>query len=935
MGVVYLATDLELERRVAIKFAAEDEGGEQLAEEARAASRLDHPNIARIHELDRTAEGRPFFVMEYVPGRNLAAVLREGRLEAGRTAEILRAVCSALAHAHEQGVVHRDIKPGNIQMTEDGQVKVLDFGLAARVRTAQQEESGATLTYVGAGAGGGIAGTLGYMSPEQAAGLETDARSDLFSVGCVLYECLTGRRPFPAGSAAEYFSQLHGQEPAAPSEVAEGVPALLERVALRLLAKKREDRIQSAGAVLAVLEGGTVNVPGGGAGRAAWRRDWRWAAAASVLVVAAALAWMWSQRVYVPKPQALAWYRRGLQAVRDGTYLKASRALAEAVRVDPEFTLARAHLAETWLEMDYADRAREEMLRVRRGGGRLSKVDRLHVEAIEYLVTGDLKETIARYEEMAGRTEGGERAAAYLDLARACERAGEPKKAKQSAERAIAADGESAAAHLRLGLLLRRERNYGRAAEELAAAGRLYEASSNLEGATEVKYAQGVLAVDREQPEEARRVLEEALESARMTGSAQQQVSILLQLATLGTRSGALNEVHRLATEAVELARAEGVENLASRALITLGGALFLKEPAEAEKYYWRALQTARRNRAQLTEARAELALGSLYSSTGQPVRAAAQLRPAAEYFGRAGYPADSFRASILLGRTQRDSGDYEGAERVFRALLPATERSGSKEEQALVRDAIGQVLVCRGSFRAAEKEYQAAQGLYSEAKSVTGEAYSRLSRAGALWRLGEPGPAAEMLREVEAVAARSGNTDLVMRVKMERTGMALSAGRGQEARRLAESMGEVKTPRDQVQAAVRTAQALSASGQAGVGLTRCREALARAEGIRVHILKTQSYLDCARVALDGGDRRQAQGWAGEAQRLSSQAGQAELEWRAHAVMARAGADGAAAEAARVVAGLKARWDAADFERYMARPDLRALQPPTLRTENQ
>lgn len=905
MGVVYLATDVELKRRVAIKFAAGDGGGGTLAEEARAASRLDHPSIARIYELDRTAEGRPFFVMEYVTGLSLAAALREGPLAEERTRAVLRAVLEALKHAHGQGIVHRDIKPANIQMTEDGQVKVLDFGLASRVATAEQEMTGATVTMVGL-TGDSIAGTPGYMSPEQAAGRPVDARSDLFSLGCVLYECLSGRRAFPAANLGEYFAVLHGREPDALP------PTAMGRVAMRLLKKKPEERYQTADEVLAAL--GRV----GGKEQPRQHWNWRWAAAGVVLVVAAVLGWMWSARSYEPKPGALVWYRQGLQAVRDGTYLKASKALAEAVRVDPEFTLARAHLAETWVEMDYTERAREEMLRVRRAPGRLAKVDRLHVDAIEFLITGEVKETIARYEEMAGEVEAGERASVFLDLARAYERAGEPKKARESAEKAVAADGQSAAAHLRLGLLLRRARQYEKAEAELETAGRLYGASSNLEGATEVKYARGMVALDRERPEEARRLLSEALESARVTGSAQQQVSVLLQQAALASQSGALDEVHRLATEAVELARAEGVENLAARALITLGGALFLREPAEAEKYYTTALVTAQRNRARLTEARAQLALGSLYSSMGQPERALAVLKPAAAFFTPGGYPADAFRASILLGRTQRDAGDYDGAERVFRALAG----SGSKEEQALVHDALGQVLACRGRLRAAEREFAESGRLYEEAQSATGAAYAWLSRAGALWQLGESGTAAELLKQVEEAAAKSGNEDLSRLAALERAGMAVSQGRGGEALRVMGSVKSSKAARDRLQAAVRAASAMGAAG-----MRRCREALAEAESVRVHAARTAAYLDCALVAKAAGARDEARVWGAEAQKLAARGGQAEMEWRAWAAMGRG------EEAARALGVLKGAWETGDFERYVKRPDVRALLATNQRVE--
>ena len=194
MGEVYLAENLRLQKKVALKFLSPELSRdglslERLRREARAAAELDHPNIARIHDMQE-GDGRHFLVMEYVEGETLSERLAAGgKLEPGEAERIVAAIAAGLDHAHGRGVVHRDIKSANVMLTADGGVKILDFGLA-------QRPDATTLTQQGA-----VLGTLAYMSPEQVRGAPVDARTDLWSLGVVLYECLTGRRPFDGPSA--------------------------------------------------------------------------------------------------------------------------------------------------------------------------------------------------------------------------------------------------------------------------------------------------------------------------------------------------------------------------------------------------------------------------------------------------------------------------------------------------------------------------------------------------------------------------------------------------------------------------------------------------------------------------------------------------------------------------------------------------------------
>src|ERR1039457_1348600 len=251
LGVVYEAEDLTLGRRVALKFCSSGRDDARLRanllKEARAASSLSHPNIAHIYEFVENTGGDPFIVMELVSGASLRRILKERRLNVEETLEMATGVVSALAEAHRHGVIHRDIKPGNIQITSTGEVKVLEFGIAltaAQPAAAAATTGTASLTFVG------FAGTPLYMSPEQVSGEPLDARSDLFSLGVVLYECLAGKSPFAADTTTSVLSRVLTWEPPPPSRLNPQSPAHLDRIILKLVAKDRRERYASAGELL-------------------------------------------------------------------------------------------------------------------------------------------------------------------------------------------------------------------------------------------------------------------------------------------------------------------------------------------------------------------------------------------------------------------------------------------------------------------------------------------------------------------------------------------------------------------------------------------------------------------------------------------------------------------------------------------------------------
>ncbi len=256
MGVVYRAEDVRLGRPVALKFVSEDlahdpQAVQRLRSEARSASSLNHANICTIYDIDEF-EGHPFIVMELMKGRSLREFLDAGSVKIHQLLDIGIETADALHAAHSEGIIHRDIKPGNVFVTDRGHVKILDFGLAKL--TAVDMESGTTQDGAEQTVAGVTLGTVSYMSPEQATGEELDARTDLFSLGVVLYECATGHHPFPGKTSAVILASILNRSPVAPVVLNPELPIRLQEVINNCLEKDRELRYQSAADLRADLK---------------------------------------------------------------------------------------------------------------------------------------------------------------------------------------------------------------------------------------------------------------------------------------------------------------------------------------------------------------------------------------------------------------------------------------------------------------------------------------------------------------------------------------------------------------------------------------------------------------------------------------------------------------------------------------------------------
>ena len=260
MGEVYLAEDQRLRRKVAIKLLAteltrDERGLRRFEHEAHAASALNHPNILTIYEFGYT-DGLHFIASEYIEGMTLRHRLAAGRMELSAAIDIAIQIASALAAAHASGIVHRDIKPDNVIVRNDGIVKVLDFGIAKLNEKQIGETIRRTASAIASSTSepGMVIGTAKYMSPEQARGLQVDARSDIFSLGAVIYEMVTGREAFAGETASDVIAEILKTEPPAPVEFAPEVPHEVERMISKAIRKDRESRYQTTKDLLIDLQ---------------------------------------------------------------------------------------------------------------------------------------------------------------------------------------------------------------------------------------------------------------------------------------------------------------------------------------------------------------------------------------------------------------------------------------------------------------------------------------------------------------------------------------------------------------------------------------------------------------------------------------------------------------------------------------------------------
>jgi tetratricopeptide (TPR) repeat protein/predicted Ser/Thr protein kinase len=974
MGTVYLAEDMLLGRFVAVKFLTADPGKQhyraRFLREARSISAISHPNIANIYDYGETPDSIPFIVMELVKGQTLSDLLQTGTLTLARVLEIVEAVARALAAAHQNNIIHRDIKPTNLAINERGEVKVLDFGLAKNLDdgAGSSVESMDTQAFLATQTREGVViGTPMYLSPEQALGGSVDARSDLFSLGSVLYECLTGQPAFPGRSAADICAKVIRDDPPPPSHLNPDVPPQLNRLTLKALAKKAEDRYQTADEFLTDLgrvreslwDVEAVCVPRAPVKTSGLRtsrltvlsnrmRHPRLLGIAFLtsLILALLTVWVvmtWRHRAAPgqPLPEAVQWYREGTNALREGTYYKARKALEKAISIDNNFSLAHARLAEVLTELEYTDRAKDELLRGARTSlsPALSPSESLYLQAINLSLTGDPKGAIETYLKIVEQAQDEERAPAYVDLGRAYERDGDVKKAIESFHAAIKLDPQYTAAAMRLGALYGRrlgQENTETALSHFKIAETRYEILNDVEGMAEVFYQRGVMYMTQRKLDVAREQLSQTLLKAEAIDNKYQQIKARMQLSSVLCLEGDTASAERYASEVLDFAKANSLENLMANALLTLGNAfLGRSDLVQAQKYFDRALEVAQIYKARRSEARASLTLASLASQHhSQPAKVREYVERAVALYQQEGSRKYTMQAQALLGHASDQQDDYAAALKAFEQQLQLALQLDDQEQATLAYIGLGIALAHQEEYSRALENFNQSYEISKPTGLAPNITYALFNRGKVLWQVGLYEEAQKALAEASLLNAKASkpNTELIARLNLVNAQLALSQRRFDEAKAAGRkaldlSQGEFEAISVEATYTVGLAQALS--GDSSAGLQLCNKGLEAARQLDSVRLVSAALLAVATARMEAGDSQGALEAALEAREKFRSAGQQDSEWRSLLVAAlarkRAGeqneAQRYAALSAELLGGLQSRLGDS-YRLYLERLDI-------------
>lgn len=965
MGVVYLAEHTTLGKRVAMKFLSTTtkEYRARFLREARAVSSLTHPNIATVFDYGETAEGQPYIVMELIEGETLNDKLRAGSLPLPEAVRIVSYIAEALGEAHRRGVVHRDVKPSNVVITERGQVKVLDFGLVKQISDHQSldwDSSQKTLPSTRTRSDV-IVGTPLYLSPEQATGKKVDGRSDLFALGAVLYECITGQSAFAGGSLIEIGAQVIHVTPTVPSKLNNHIPPELDRITMKAIEKKVEARYQSADELIEELRlvlpalgqdgyrrarsteslprqrthqasalttiAETLRRPGPSLG------TFILAVLAVALVSGLLLFRWWSSRAHVPLPGAQAMYDKGTDALRYGAFLQATKALDEAVKIDDKFVMAHARLAEAWNELDYADKAKDEMLKAQPLGltpSELPRVDALYLEAIHATVTQDFPGAIKAHSEIARLSPKD--AQVYVDLGRAYEKNDQPQQAIDNYVKATELAPQHATAFLRVAIVYGQQINLPSALSNFDQADTLYQASGNYEGLAEVAYQRGFLYNQSEKFTDAQQHLEHALDLARTTHSEYEEVKTLLKLGEVIVAEGNVEQGQRYMQQAIDLAQAKGIDNYIKRGLVDLGF-IFLQsnDYPKAEEYFKRSLDLSQRQKDPRNVARALLSLGSLSERQRNSDQAVSYVEQALPFYQRGGYRRETTQAYALLARAKRRKGEYDAALKAFKEELKLAH---FLDDPALTTQAtvdIGVVLMNQAQYPEALKHFEQGYALAKLAKHKKNMGLYLTNCANALWNLGRYTESKPMLAEVFQMAQDPQAKGVAAWYYLSTARMALSERKFDEAQKNAQqALTLANSPQPPIQETFLIGLAQVLSGAPKDGRLNCQKAVGMVTPSSDPALAAEARLDLAQALLQSGDSAGALKTSLEAQETFTRLGKQDYEWLALLIAARASKNTGDTQKARdyasraqtLLAGFQERWGNANYNYYLNRPDI-------------
>jgi len=938
MGEVYEAEDLQL-GRVALKtirpgIAASSAAFERFRQEVQTARKITGEQICRIHELYLlpSTESQPqaaFLTMEYLEGFTLAERLKhDGPIPLKGAKTIALDICEGLRLVHANGIIHRDLKSANIMLRGQGDKQravLVDFGLARGVGAF---ESGAPDLNSDAGSGatlpGTIVGTPAYMAPEQFEGKLVSPATDIYALGIVLYELVTGQHPYAAPTPV-VAAIRRAHLPTRPSKLMRSVPRKWDRVIQRCLEYESKDRYQSANEVTSALRAGPADI----ANLYHDRPVFFWMSIAVMLVAMVWGAFNYWQRLhyYHPDAEARHWYDAGVASLHDGNDVKATRLLEQSVGKDDHYAMAHARLASAWFDLDFQGSAERELLIALPRRTELPPLDALLLDAIQASVTGDTVAAVERYKRVLDRLPSVDKSSGEVDLGVAYERAGDIPHALEAYTLAAAEDSNNPAAFLHRGVLKSRQHQVTEGNQAFERARAIFTAEVNTEGTAELDYEMGYAANDRGDSKDAEAILARALDEAVKIPSVQLEIRALTQLSSAESANFKDEQAVAHAQQAIQLARDNQLEPWAAVGLVRLANAQLVQlHLKEAEQPLTEAMQILEQSPQPRIQALANSALASLMDQEHQSDKVVEPATAALNYYKKNGFSEGAFSAALLLVRYERNRSQYQQALQDSAILLAAAQERSASVYRYQAEEAIGTIYEALEQFPDALKHYENAHAL---ASNDTQRAYQELHLGEILWKLGRYAESEAMLK------LASGSTDLATIVGKRRAESLLSQQQFRPALEVSRQLLS-KDPNMPADRAREIRQDLAVA-EAHLGMKQ--QALGALASIDTSKQLTQApetaardHLISADVYLELGMKHEAYSAAARAEEYFASSGQRVSQLRSadlaveasKALNDEAGRQIYSKKVVDILNHLRQDWGTVAFEIFLARPDIRA-----------